>query len=128
MTQEGRLRVAPLHTLRPSAAPREGCIVGGVLAAPWYRILIGGADDGARGTSGLGCLLRDDGGGVYRLRILHCPPQEAAQLREGRRVAMLHAWLRRGAGQWPSSPSILKQSLQRQTLQMEQPHVVNGML
>ena len=71
----------------------------GVLVAPVYPFEMAQADGAS--SSGVCALLQADGGGSCRVRVHACPPDEAAQLRAGRRLCILHVWLTMGGDGWP---------------------------
>ena len=71
LAQEGRLRALPLGELHTTSAPRQGAVVGGVIAAPFYELVT------ETGTAGYGFLLRGNDGAVCRLMVLNCTEEQA---------------------------------------------------
>ena len=99
LAQEGRLHAVRLADMRTRALPLSGGVMSGVLVAPVYPFEMAQADGAS--SSGVCALLQADGGGSCRVRVHACPPDEAAQLRAGRRVCILHVWLTMGGDGWP---------------------------
>jgi hypothetical protein len=111
LAEEGKLRAVGLRGRRCTAMPRYGAVLGGTLVHGTYpfetvnsgtAVKKSAAGGGvALESSGIGALIETDDGGIVPLRLHGPPPTEAAELRDGRRVCVLHTWLTRTADGTP---------------------------